>query len=284
MFMSSMVVYSIIMAYNTFACLYIVITQLKNPLTEYVLGANIFTNLIVSTASTVGLYFLMSFLYLDPWHMFTSSAQYFLLLPSYICTLQVYAFCNTHDVTWGTKGDNVIHTDLGAAVGSKGNTVELEMPSEQLDIDSGYDEALRNLRDRLEVPKEGVSEYQQQEDYYRAVRTYMVVAWMVSNAILAMAVSEIYDNTDVSANFYLKFILWAVAALAFFRAIGSSAFGVLNIIQAIAEGKMKLSLKSMKVPDWVSDSGSRVSSKFSWISGSGLGSSLGSSLGRTTKG
>jgi chitin synthase len=279
-----MVVYSVIMAYNTFACLYIVITQLKNPLTEYVVGNNIFTNLIVSTASTVGLYFLMSFLYLDPWHMFTSSAQYFLLLPSYICTLQVYAFCNTHDVTWGTKGDNVIHTDLGAAVGSKGNTVELEMPSEQLDIDSGYDEALRNLRDRLEVPKEGVSEYQQQEDYYRAVRTYMVVAWMVSNAILAMAVSEIYDNTDVSANFYLKFILWAVAALAFFRAIGSSAFGVLNIIQAIAEGKMKLSLKSMKVPDWVSDSGSRVSSKFSWISGSGLGSSLGSSLGRTTKG
>ena len=59
----------------------------------------------------------MSFLYLDPWHMFTSSGQYFLLLPSYICTLQVYAFCNTHDVTWGTKGDNVIHTDLGAAMG-----------------------------------------------------------------------------------------------------------------------------------------------------------------------
>ena len=152
--------------------------------------------------------------------MFTSSAQYFALLPSYICTLQVYAFCNTHDVTWGTKGDNFIHTDLGAAISGKGNIVELEMPSEQLDIDSGYDEALRNLRDRLEVPVELVSEAQQQEDYYRAVRTYMVVVWMVANAVLAMAVSEAYSSKDVSDNFYLKFILWSVACVAIFRSIG----------------------------------------------------------------
>ncbi|KAI4148046.1 MAG: hypothetical protein L6R39_002905, partial [Caloplaca ligustica] len=229
MFMSSLIVYSVIMAYTTFAALYIVILQLRLPSTSLKLGNNLFTNLVISTASTVGLYFLMSFLYLDPWHMFTSSAQYFALLPSYICTLQVYAFCNTHDVTWGTKGDNVIHIDLGAAVSGKGNTVELEMPSEQLDIDSGYDEALRNLRDRLEVRRDGVSEAQQQEDYYRAVRTYMVVAWMVANAILAMAVSEAYSSTHVADNFYLKFILWSVAGVAIFRALGSSAFGIINI-------------------------------------------------------
>lgn len=277
MFMSSLIVYSVIMAYTTFAALYIVISQLKNPHTSLTIGNNIFTNLIVSTGSTVGLYFLMSFLYLDPWHMFTSSAQYFALLPSYICTLQVYAFCNTHDVTWGTKGDNVIHIDLGAAVSGKGNTVELDMPSEQLDIDSGYDEALRNLRDRLEVSKEGVSEAQQQEDYYRAVRTYMVVVWMVANAILAMAVSEAYNSTHVSENFYLKFILWSVAAVAIFRALGSSAFGVINIIHMIIEGRMKMKVGDVKIPDWVSDTSSKVSSKFSYFTNS---SNLGSSIGK----
>ena len=173
--------------------------------------------------------------------MFTSSAQYFALLPSYICTLQVYAFCNTHDVTWGTKGDNVIHTDLGAAktVGGAAGTVEVEMPSEQLDIDSGYDEALRNLRDRLEVPKPLISENQAQEDYYRGVRTYMVAVWMVCNAILAMAVSEAYSSTDVANNFYLKFILWSVASVALFRAIGSSAFIVMNVVAAIVEGRIQ---------------------------------------------
>lgn len=208
--------------------------------------------------------------------MFTSAAQYFALLPSYICTLQVYAFCNTHDITWGTKGDNVIHTDLGAAVGAKGNTVELEMPSEQLDIDSGYDEALRNLRDRLEVPEPPTSESQLQEDYYRAVRTYMVASWMITNAILAMAVSEAYDSSDVTSNFYLSFILWSVAAVSLFRAVGSSAFGVMNIVQMAMDGRMKMRGWN-KVPDWVSDSGSKISGGLSWVGngGSWVASSLG---------
>lgn len=287
MFLFSMIVYGVIMMYVTFASIYIVVDQLRDPDTKFELGNNIFTNMIVSTASTIGLYFLMSFLYLDPWHMITSSAQYFALLPAYICTLQVYAFCNAHDVTWGTKGDNVQNRDLGQAKGS-GNTVELEMPSEQLDIDSGYDEALRNLRDRIEVPAPGLSESQAQEDYYRAVRTYMVVVWMICNAILAMAVSEAYPVGEVGANFYLKFILWSVAAVALFRAIGSSAFGVINIIHMIAEGRLKWRKRSSRnssspktkfgrtskftgwlptfgTPSWVSSSGSWVSSKASSV-------------------
>lgn len=240
------------MAYNTFCAVYIVYREFHDN-KKVSLGNNVFTNLIVSILSTVGLYFLMSFLYLDPWHMFTSSAAYFLLLPSYICTLQVYAFCNTHDISWGTKGDNVIHTDLGAATGhGKGTTVELEMPSEQLDIDSGYDEALRNLRDRLEVPIPPISESQQQEDYYKSVRTYMVVSWMIANAVLAMAVSEAYGATSVGHNFYLTFILWSVAALALFRALGSSAFGIINGIEAIVEGRIRA---SMKMPKWVTKLG-----------------------------
>ena len=152
LYLSSMVVYCAIMVYTTFGTIFIIVRQVTKEDDDgsrrLELGSNVFTNLIVSIASTIGLYFVMSFLYLDPWHMFTSSLQYFLLMPSYICMLQVYAFCNTHDVTWGTKGDNVMKTDLGGAVG-RGSTVELEMPTEQLDIDSGYDEALRNLRDRV---------------------------------------------------------------------------------------------------------------------------------------
>jgi chitin synthase len=289
MYMSSMIIYGIIMAYTTFASIYIVVKQLRDPINKIEFGNNLFTNMVVSTVSTTGLYFLMSFLYLDPWHMFTSSAQYFALLPSYICTLQVYAFCNAHDVTWGTKGDNIMSTDLGAAKGkSGGNVVELEMPSEQLDIDSGYDEALRNLRDRIEVPTPPTSESQAQEDYYRAVRTYMVIVWLVCNAILAMAVSEAFTGTHIASNFYLKFILWAVAGLALFRAIGSTTFGIINVIHSIAEGKLKWnnkwegrssatssvggksSLSRWSTPGWISSSGSWISSVFSKVKPSGL--------------
>ncbi|KAF7195205.1 Chitin synthase A [Pseudocercospora fuligena] len=296
MFLASLIVFSVIMVYNTFAAIYIVARQLSES-ADLNFGNNVFTNLIVSTLSTVGLYFLMSFMYLDPWHMFTSSAQYFALLPSYICTLQVFAFCNAHDVTWGTKGDNVIKKDLGVATANKNGTVELDMPSEQLDIDSGYDEALRNLRDRVEVAKPGISESQLQEDYYRGVRTYVVIVWMTCNAILAMGVSEIYGNTEVGENYYLKFILWSVACLALFRACGSSAFLVINVIHSIANGKLKWKSRStksssaggskfggrsvggwsskMSMPSWMSSSGSWVSSKVSSWTPSSIGSTLG---------
>ncbi|KAL1962615.1 hypothetical protein VTN77DRAFT_9329 [Rasamsonia byssochlamydoides] len=258
MFLFGMIVYGIIMIYTAFATIYLVVTRLWKG-GKFHLANDNFTNVIVSLMSTIGLYFVMSFLYLDPWHMFTSSAQYFALLPSYICMLQVYAFCNTHDVTWGTKGDNVHHMDLGAARGLGGSTVEVEMPSEQLDIDSGYDEALRNLRDRLEVPKQPVSESQQQEDYYRAVRTYMVSIWMVANAILAMAVSEAYGIESGADNVYLSILLWAVAGLAVFRAIGSTTFAILNVIHKIAEGRMKFAAGNMSA---------KMSAKSSTVGGS----------------
>ncbi|KAF5712132.1 chitin synthase 2 [Fusarium globosum] len=261
LYLISMIIYSIIMVYTTFATFYIIIHQLTSK-DKIQMGDNVFTNMIVSILSTIGMYFIMSIMYLDPWHMITSSAQYFILLPSYICTLQVYAFCNTHDVTWGTKGDNVMKTDLGGAVG-KGETVELDMPSEQLDIDSGYDEALRNLRDRLEVPESPPSESQLQEDYYKSVRTYLVLTWMIGNGILGMAVSEIYSARGIGDNYYLRFLLWSVAALAVFRAIGSTTFAVLNVINMIVEGRVRLSLKA---PRWMGGLKERVNDKMSSVS------------------
>jgi chitin synthase len=188
LYLSSIIVYAVIMAYTIFCTLYLLVLELEaragvgNSSLE--VSSTLLMEIVISMLSTVGLYFYISILYLDPWHMITSSLQYFLLMPSYICTLQVYAFCNTHDVTWGTKGDNVINTDLGTAKTINGKTVLLDMPSEQLDIDSGYDAALRNLRDRLEVPETPLSDAQMQEDYYRAVRTYMVSVWMIANLVL----------------------------------------------------------------------------------------------------
>ncbi|KAI5457155.1 chitin synthase class II [Mariannaea sp. PMI_226] len=261
LYMISMIVYGVIMVYTSFATVYIIIRQLTADNATISIGNNVFTNLIVSILSTVGMYLIMSLVYLDPWHMITSSAQYFVLLPSYICTLQVYAFCNTHDVTWGTKGDNVMKTDLGGAVGH-GETVELEMPSEQLDIDSGYDEALRNLRDRLEVPEKPISESQMQEDYYKSVRTYMVLSWMIANGILGMSVSEIYSSKGIGENYYLRFILWSVASLAVFRAIGSTTFAILTLINMIVEGRVRFALKA---PRWWGSVSDRVSEKMSSV-------------------
>lgn len=41
-----------------------------------------FREIVISLAATYGLYFFASFIHLEPWHMFTSFAQYMFLLPS----------------------------------------------------------------------------------------------------------------------------------------------------------------------------------------------------------
>lgn len=285
-----MITYSIIMIYTAFAALYLVVLELiarTKTHSTLLVTDGLFVNIVVSLLSTVGLYFYTSFLYLDPWHMFTSSAQYFALMPSYICILQVYAFCNTHDVTWGTKGDNVIHTDLGSAQVINGTTAVVEMPSEQLDIDSGYDAALRNLRDRLQVPDQPVSESQQQEDYYRAVRTYMVSIWLMANVILAMAVSEVYSVGKTGTNVYLAIVLWSVAILAVVRGIGSTTYAVLNVVQMVIEGKTKFDAGNISVSGGSSSSKesssmSRSKTKYAGGRGGGFRGSV-SEMGWTVK-
>lgn len=57
-----------------------------------------FTQIVLSILATFGIYVLASLIHYDPWHMVTSLVQYLLIAPSYISVMNVYAFCNTHDV------------------------------------------------------------------------------------------------------------------------------------------------------------------------------------------
>ena len=167
---------------------------------------------------------------------------------------QTGANSSRHDVSWGTKGDNVIRTELGAAVsagkGEKGDFVEVEVPSEQLDIDSGYDDALANVRERRPIPEKPVNQSTLQEDYYREIRTRLVLVWIVSNAILAMALTEVYSTGLSGTNGYLKcnilcihlylrllVLLWAIAGLAAFRFAGSTAYLLINLVHRTARSK-----------------------------------------------
>src|SRR4051812_5704994 len=56
--------------------------------------------------------------------------------------------------SWGTKGDTTLSTDLGIAksTGSKQGveTVEVELPTEEKDINEAYEEFLADLRKKLE--------------------------------------------------------------------------------------------------------------------------------------
>ena len=200
---------------------YLTILSVKHALSPGSDEKGQFGTVIIGLMATSGLYTIASLMYFDPWHIFTCFGQYLLLLPGWLCTMQVYAFCNTyvlqnkiksyltnlsHDVSWGTKGETKVHMELGAAIatgdGEKGEIVEVEMPSDQLDIDAGYDEALSNLRDRKAIPSQPPDVAQEQEDYYREIRTRLVLVWLIANALLAMSLSHIFDYR-MGSNAYL---------------------------------------------------------------------------------
>ncbi|KAF5593785.1 CHS-3 chitin synthase 3 [Fusarium subglutinans] len=62
------------------------------------------STIIVAGFSVFGVYILGALLALDPWHLLTSFAQFLFISSSYVNILNIYAFSNTHDVSWGRKG------------------------------------------------------------------------------------------------------------------------------------------------------------------------------------
>ncbi|RKP26570.1 putative chitin synthase division I [Syncephalis pseudoplumigaleata] len=200
-----------------------------------------FRNLVISLAATYGLYLVSSLLHFEPWHMITSFVQYLLLLPAFVNILMVYAFCNTHDVSWGTKGDNAASNDLGHAKASKegGKEVaEVALPTEKADINAAYDKLLQELSVRPKEVKEKRDASTKREDYYKLFRTNLVLAWMFSNALLVVIFTSNFiipwinrqTGQDRTFNPYLTFIFWSVAGLSAFRFVGSVAYLILRLI------------------------------------------------------
>lgn len=151
--------------------------------------------ILIALAATFGLYFLASFLYLDPWHMFTSFPQYMLIMSSYVNILNVYAFSNWHDVSWGTKGsdkaDALPSATTAKAADGKAKVIE-EPDKPQADIDSQFEITVKRALLPYNPPK--VVENKTLEDSYKSFRTRLVLSWIFSNTLLAVVITS--DNFD----------------------------------------------------------------------------------------
>lgn len=170
--------------------------------------------------------------------MITSFVQYTLIAPSYInivrvaffrlsktdvrqsYQLNVYAFANVHDVSWGTKGDNKVSTDLGVVKTSKdSNAVEVVVPTAETDINAAYEDAIHVLSTKPPKEEKKVDSATEQEDYYRTFRTNVLLAWVLSNALLIAIIltttgSAADKGASSTVNGYQIFILYAVVLLA----------------------------------------------------------------------
>jgi len=191
----------------------------------------IFRNIVLSLVATLGLYFISSILFFEPWHMITSFLQYILLASSYINVLNVYAFANVHDVSWGTKGDNTTQTDLGVVGKAKDNKVDVAVPEDEKDINAAYEDALAVINSKPPTIEQKRSPSQKQEDYYRQFRTNVLLAWTLSNGALAIAITQTTTRSNASTSIagYMAFVLYSVAGLAFFRFVGATSYLVVRL-------------------------------------------------------
>ncbi|KDN53138.1 glycosyltransferase family 2 protein [Tilletiaria anomala UBC 951] len=198
----------------------------------FIAGQNSTLVLIAALTATFGVYLVASLMYADPWHMVTSFPQYMLIAPSFINILNVYAFCNLHDVSWGTKGsdkaDALPTVDTKKSKGPDGTIEEIEQ--EQEDIDNNF----RNVVSRAVAPYHPVqvAEKPTIDDSNRTFRTRLVAFWLLTNGGLTIAIENVnglnrgvsQDQVDAQQHnkqtTYFQFILWTTFCLSVFRFIG----------------------------------------------------------------
>jgi len=204
-YLISFVVFGVINAYLIVLSMYLAVRGIRGATVETTSADEFFASffggsansggiIIIALLATFGLYFVASFMYLDPWHMFTSFGQYLLLMSSYINILMVYAFSNWHDVSWGTKGSDKADALPSAQTtkedGKAAVVEEIDRPQDVIDtmFEATVKRALKPYKAEAEVEKKTL------EDSYKSFRTKLLITWIFTNAILAVAITS--DTVD----------------------------------------------------------------------------------------
>ncbi|KAI5818618.1 chitin synthase [Pyronema omphalodes] len=257
-FKAMMYFWAIIMIYLMFAAIFITTKSIQKELRESdgftagdIFANSIFRDLVVSLSSTYILYFVASFMYLEPWHMFTSFLQYLLLSPSYINVLNIYAFCNVHDISWGTKEGGKTsgpgkHQQVERGLVADGSSLQ---QSQKNRIDN-YQLELERLSGAGEVKKEkseediAKEESEKEKFFYADVRCIVVLGWCSTNFGLAAVIlnsgglnrlvnADPAKVQNTRSTIYMAVVLWSVAALALVRFIGACWFLVLRMFRGV---------------------------------------------------
>jgi len=234
--------YAILTAYMTFATIFLAIKGVQQVAASRNHGATssdlfmnaIFRDVVVPLSVTVGSYVVASIIHMDLWHIVTSFMPYILVAPSHINILNVFAFANVHDILWGTKGDSRV--TVGVAKTSKGESaVEVVFPTPERNVNAAYEDAIDVLLTKPPKEEKMVDTATAQEDYYREFSTSVLMAWVLSNALLVAVIlitngSAKTHGAEDMVNGYMIFILYSVAFFALVRFIGSTMYMVIRLL------------------------------------------------------
>ncbi|CAG8491827.1 10516_t:CDS:2 [Cetraspora pellucida] len=226
----SAILFGVIMIYLTFTGVWLTIAAISTSIEKdngFILQNLIHDfesiSIVISLIATYGLYLISSIMMLDPWHMFTCIIQYTLLIPFYINILNVYAFCNIHDVSWGTKGP-AVRANNAIFVRDKAGIIKAQVtvPDENI-VKRAHHEAYKEInRKEHEVKRKNRKD--KQEDSQKTFRTLVLFLWIFTNALLIIAIrsdildlimykQETQDSKLTRFKAYVLFIFWSITGL-----------------------------------------------------------------------
>jgi chitin synthase len=129
-----------------------------------------------------------SLAHLSAWHILTSWLQYILFAPCFVNLLMLHAFCNWHDVSWGTKGSDVAQQVTMTPALERGPRRSWTLPSEG---SKQQPTPLRRLLTRFSSRQSYLNTgLQEQSEAYRKLRTYLLLAWLLSNFTVAVCIGS----------------------------------------------------------------------------------------------
>ena len=160
---------------------------------------------------SLGSFFVAALLHGEFFAICGSFLQYFFMLPSYVNILMIYSFCNTHDLSWGTKGLEAPSAHNVAAAQSK---------QEDESLDDKIAREKKEVDDKARKVKEG----KVKEERFKIYRSLMMMGWILCNALL-VTVCMMY----VSGECYLTYLAYVVAGFNSVRIVGCILYMILRM-------------------------------------------------------
>ena len=166
----------------------------------------------VTCAAVFGVYYATAFLHFDPWFMFTAYPQYLFVLSSYTNIINIYAFSNAHDVTWGSKTTHSISDGLPSATvttvkqNRDSKIIKMVDEGEPIgDVESQFEKTVYRALQPYKRPER--ASRATLEDEFRQYRTVLVAVYAFSNFLLCIIVmNDSFDKLKflVSKTFHHK--------------------------------------------------------------------------------
>ncbi|KNE63326.1 hypothetical protein AMAG_08465 [Allomyces macrogynus ATCC 38327] len=198
---------------------------------------------LLALGATYGVFFISSCMYWEFYHPIANILQYTILLPSYINVLQIYAYCNISDLSWGTKQDTAVAPAAGG--GGAGSAAPVDdddlarvpmLPAADYLAaatarfhDSIAPVMAHQDTDGEDKKKAAAAPPKQDKDAnFREFRTVWLVTWVfvngcVAGALLSPATMGIKDAAEFQQKYLLGLSL-SVLALTLLRFAGSLVF------------------------------------------------------------